>query len=680
MAVNPLVGPDGWAPSFQQLEHTITTTGGHAADWQASLGMILRVFTETVCPAALARQPPLHSSMFPIPSDIAGVQTLPQLLAYRAALTPQSDAYRAFDSATEQWVSLSWSEAAQRVQRWTHALAALQLPAAARIAILLPNGLHAMCADQATLAAGCVPVPLHAIDNPGSIAYILADCEASMLIVGQAEQWEKIRAVGTPFPALRAVVITDGDTSTVGATPASADAPAVGSLAQWLAGADSAAAPAATPPGADDLAAIVYTSGTTGKPKGVMLTHRNVVSDVKAVLERIAPTKDDVFLSFLPLSHTFERTGGYYLPIAAGSCVAYARSVAQLAEDLKTVRPTVLVSVPRIYERIHAKLLEKLSASPWKMQLYEAAQNKGWARFCAAQKLPAPSREEGVAAGWMAALPWPLLQALVAKPLLAQFGGRVRVAVSGGAPLSPTIAKCFLGLGLPLVQGYGMTETAPVVSVNSLDDNDPACVGKALPGVEVRIGENRELQVRGPIVMKGYWKRPEDTARILAPDGWLGTGDQAEIVNGRIYIKGRIKEIIVTSTGEKVPPGDLELALLADPLLEQAFVVGENRPFIACVAVLQREEWQRLAADLGLSAQDPASLNHPSVHRAVLARIEKNTASFARYAVPRAVHLTLEPWTIENTFMTPTLKLKRNNLMAYYAEAIEGMYQRPGGR
>ncbi len=613
------------------------------------------------------------------PADIASVQTLPQLLAYRAARTPQAEAYRAFDSSRQAWASLTWAQTAERVNTWAQALAAMQLPPAARVAILLPNGLHAMCADQATLATGGVPVPLHAIDNPGSIAYILADCEASMLIVSQAEQWEKIRAVGTPFPALRAVVITDDDDA-FKPTPASVDSPAVGSLAQWLTGAGQTGAPTTgMGPQADALAAIVYTSGTTGKPKGVMLTHRNVVSDVKAVLERIAPTVDDVFLSFLPLSHTFERTGGYYLPIAAGSCVAYARSVAQLAEDLKTIRPTVLVSVPRIYERIHAKLLEKLSPTPWKMQLYEAAQNKGWARFCAAQGLAAPTPDAGSqAAGWMAALPWPVLQALVAKPLLAQFGGRVRVAVSGGAPLSPTIAKCFLGLGLPLIQGYGMTETAPVVSVNALDDNDPACVGKGLPGVEVRIGDNHELQVRGPIVMKGYWKRPEDTARILSPDGWLGTGDQADIVNGRIYIKGRIKEIIVTSTGEKIPPGDLELALLADPLLEQAFVVGENRPFIACVAVLNAGEWQRLAADLGLNPQAADSLNHPSVHRAVLARIEKNTASFARYAVPRTVHLTLDPWTIENTFMTPTLKLKRNNLMAHFAEAIEGMYQKPG--
>lgn len=612
-------------------------------------------------------------------SDIGSVQTLPQLLSWRATQTPDAPAFRAFDAKGQAWTTWTWAETAAHVAQWSRALVALQLPAGARVAILLPNGLDAMCADQSTLASNCVPVPLHAIDNPGSIAYILADCEASMLIVGSAQQWEKIRAAGTEFPALRAVIVTDPEPAFT-ATPPSAHTPAVGSLAQWLEGAAQAVELAPpNQPGPDDLAAIVYTSGTTGKPKGVMLTHRNVVSDLKAVLERIAPTVDDVFLSFLPLSHTFERTGGYYLPIAAGSCVAYARSVAQLAEDMQTIRPTVLVSVPRIYERIHAKLLEKLSPSPWKMQLYEAAQSKGWQHFCAAQGLPVPQADP--AGGWMNALPWPVLRALVAQPLLAQFGGRVRVAVSGGAPLSPTIAKCFLGLGLPLVQGYGMTETAPVVSVNSLSDNDPACVGRALPGVEVRVGENRELQVRGPIVMKGYWKRPEDTARILAPDGWLGTGDQADIVDGRIFIRGRIKEIIVTSTGEKVPPGDLELALLADPLLEQAFVLGENRPFIAAVAVLRRDEWERLAGDLGLPARDAASLNNPAVHRAVLARIEKSTASFARYAVPRAVHLVLTPWTIENGFMTPTLKLKRAPLMAHFAQAIEGLYQqKPGAR
>ncbi|HBH38266.1 MAG TPA: long-chain fatty acid--CoA ligase [Curvibacter sp.] len=608
-------------------------------------------------------------------TDIDSVQTLPELLAWRATRSPQGEAYREYEAGSRQWRSLCWRDVQTLVGQWRAALASSSVGSGARVAILLPNGLQAMSVDQAVLAQGAVPVPLHAIDNPGSIAYILSDCEASLLLVSQAAQWEKIRAVGTPLPVLRTVVVAGAARGELPGTPDAEGVRLIG-LSDWLDAAQANVALSPTP-GPEDLAAIVYTSGTTGKPKGVMLTHRNVISNVQAVLARIQPLESDVFLSFLPLSHTFERTAGYYLPIAAGSCVAYARSVALLGEDLQTVRPTVLISVPRIYERVHAKLLETLSATPWKLKLLEAAQAKGWRRFRAAQGVSAPAADE-CSAGLWGLLPWPLLRALVARPLLARFGGRVRVAVSGGAPLSPAIARCFLGLGLPLLQGYGMTETSPVLAVNLLDDNDPATVGRALPGVEARIGENRELQVRAPSVMKGYWKREEDTARILDAEGWLATGDQAEIVDGRIRILGRIKEIIVTSTGEKVPPGDLELAITADPLFEQAFVVGEQRPFIACVAVLQREEWQRLAAELGVDAQNEASLADPRVLKAALARIEQATASFARYAVPRALCLTLTPWTIENGFMTPTLKLKRNNLMAHFASAIEALYQRPG--
>lgn len=610
--------------------------------------------------------------------DLDSIQTLPELLTRRAALTPAAEAYREFDPSGQRWVSLTWADVQLRVQQWQQALAASGVLAGERVAILLPNGLNAMSIDQATLAQGAVPVPLHAIDNPGSIAYILADCEASLLVVGQVEQWEQIRAVGTPLPALRTVVIADTKAREPVAGPVTQD-PRLVNLADWLGGAH-AGIPVAPPPTAMDMAAIVYTSGTTGKPKGVMLTHLNVMANVCAVHARVTPRADDVFLSFLPLSHTFERTAGYYLPIASGSCVAYARSVALLAEDLKIVRPTVLISVPRIYERVYAKLHERLAGTPWKLRLLEAAQTGGWRRFRANQGLPPPPAEDGHEAGLWRRLPWALLRRLVAQPLLAQFGGRVRVAVSGGAPLPPVIARCFLGLGLPLLQGYGMTETSPVVAANGLADNDPATVGRALPGVEVRIGENRELQVRAPSVMKGYWKREEETARILDTQGWLSTGDQAEIVDGRIRILGRIKEIIVTSTGEKVPPGDLEQAITADPLFEQVFVLGEQRPFIACVAVLQRDEWQRLAAGLELDPHDAASLVTPKATKAALARIERATASFARYAVPRAVTLTLEPWTIENTFMTPTLKLKRNNLMNHFAPAIEAMYQKPAAR
>jgi long-chain acyl-CoA synthetase len=379
-----------------------------------------------------------------------------------------------------------------------------------------------------------------------------------------------------------------------------------------------------------------------------MLTHRNVVSNLKAVFQRVAPLPDDVFLSFLPLSHTFERTAGYYLPIAAGSCVAFARSTALLAEDFKTVRPTILISVPRIYERVYAKLQAVLAPSPLRHWLFEASQAVGWRRFRRTQGL----LHDGTLAALRDGSVWPALSRLVARPLLAQFGGRLRVAVSGGAPLSQPIAQCFLGLGLPIVQGYGMTETSPVVAANTPEDNDPATVGRALVGVEVRIGENSELQVRGP------------------------NGDQAAIEGGRIRILGRLKEIIVTSTGEKIAPADLELAITADPLFEQAYVVGDNRPFIACVVVLAREPWRALAATLGLDPEQPDALAAQAARDAVLQRIRALTSAFAHYAQPRAVALTREPWTIENALMTPTLKLKRNNLAARFAADIERLYRR----
>jgi long-chain acyl-CoA synthetase len=529
----------------------------------------------------------------------------------------------------------------------------------------LPNGLDAVCIDQAALALACVPVPMHAIDNPDSIAYILGDSEASMLIVAALEQWDKISATGVAMPSLRQVVVTGGDVPPARA----ANTIPVLCLSQWLAGGGLVAAE--VHPAAHDLAAIVYTSGTTGKPKGVMLTHANVVSNVKATLARVAPNIADIFLSFLPLSHTFERTAGYYLPLAVGSCVAYARSVAQLGDDLKTVRPTVLISVPRIYERIYSKLNDTLSKSPFKARLFTLAQAVGWRRFCRVQHLPLARRNWQL----LDALFWPFLQTTVAKPLLAQFGGRVRVAVSGGAALSPEIAHCFLGLGLPLLQGYGMTETSPVVAANALEDNDPSTVGRALDGIELTIGECAELLVRGPGVMKGYWKRPEDTARVLAADGWLKSGDMAVIEGDRVRIMGRIKEIIVTSTGEKVPPGDLERAITNDNLFEQAFVIGENRPYIAAVVVLSRAEWLKLAADLHVDPEEESSLSSAAVRQALLGRIQQHTKPFPRYAVPRAVWATLAPWTIENALMTPTLKLKRNNLMAHFADQIETLYK-----
>lgn len=337
-------------------------------------------------------------------SSLQTVRTLPQLLAWRVAATPEGEAYREFDNARKQWVITNWAEGAERIARWTAALAVQKLPHGSRVAILLPNGLDAVCMDQAVLALGCVPVPLHDLDNPGSIAYILGDADAACLIVNHSAQWVAIRGTGAQLPALARVVLRRGELSDV---PPEAVDPRLQTLAQWLAAGAGTAIPDQAP-NPDDLAAIVYTSGTTGKPKGVMLSHDNVVSNVKATLDRVPAVSSDRFLSFLPLSHTLERTTGYYLPMAAGACVAFARSVPLLAEDLRSQQPTVLISVPRIYERVHGRIQQALAASPLRRRLFEAAQSVGWRRFRRRQDLPLSAEDASVPA-WCDALVWPVL-------------------------------------------------------------------------------------------------------------------------------------------------------------------------------------------------------------------------------------------------------------------------------
>jgi len=598
------------------------------------------------------------------------VHTLADLLRWRAARTPAALAYREYDRESDAWRSWSWQEARERVEQLAIALAGLALPAGARVAILLPNCVDAACIDLAVLARGGVPVPLHALENPESIAWILADSGASVLFADTDGDWRRIAALGRDLPALRHVVARRIERAP--ALPA--EGPRLRSLASWCAAAPLVTESAAAPPRDGDLAALVYTSGTTGRPKGVMLTHANVLSNVRAAFERFAPREDDVFLSFLPLSHTFERTAGFYLPIAAGSCVTFVRSVAQLGEDLRTVKPTVLVSVPRIYEKVYAGLQAAAGGGrPRAVDPLAWAIGAGWRRF---------ERRQGRRARWtpgaaLDALLHAALDRVVGRPLRERFGGRLRIAVSGGAPLAPAIARCFLGLGVDIVQGYGMTETSPVVASNAPDDNDPATVGRPLPGVEVRLGEDQELQVRGPNVMRGYWNRPAETAAAFL-DGWLRTGDQAAIVDGRVRIVGRLKDILVTATGEKIAPADVEQALMGDALFEQAFVFGEGRPFLGCVVVLAEQGWRELAEHVGLDPEDPAALRAPGAIGAVMRRVQRQTAALPRHGQPRRVVLTRDAWTLANGLLTPTLKPKRNNLQARFGAVIEALYEAAG--
>jgi long-chain acyl-CoA synthetase len=596
----------------------------------------------------------------------ANVRTLAELMSWRAALTPWRPAYAEYDAAADDWRETTWREVSDAVHLHVRALRALDLGEHARIGILLPNGYATVCIDQAALAGGWVPVPMHALDNPASIAYILADTGAEVLFVETHAQWADIRAAGLAAPSLRAVIVRRAEA----VQPAGGQGPATLTFEAWLRMAD-AGSPHVTAPRPSDLAAIVYTSGTTGRPKGVMLTHANVLANVRACLARFEAREDDRFLSFLPLSHTFERTAGYYLPIAGGACVAFARSVDQLPDDLRRVRPTILVSVPRVYEKAQARIDARLAASVLARVAFRCAVAAGWRRHLRQQGMPGACQLSHPVDDLCVRL----LDARVGKPLREQFGGRLRVAVSGGAALAPTIARTFIGLGVEIVQGYGMTETAPVVSANAPGDNDPTTVGRPLHGVEVRIGEQQELQVRGPNVMAGYWNRPEDTALAFA-DGWLRTGDQAEIVDGRLRILGRIKDIIVTATGEKIAPLDVEQALMADPLIEQAYVFGEGRPFIGCVLQLEASRWRALAGELGLDPDATGSLESIEALRAVEARMKAATSALPRHGQPRRAILTLAPWTTASGLLTPTLKPKRRNIEARFSGQIAGLYGR----
>src|SRR5450830_341006 len=480
--------------------------------------------------------------------------TLPGLFLRRCDKTPEAEAYRQYDPEAGAWQSYRWREMKALAGRWRAALAREDLAPGERVAILLRNSVEWVCCDQAAQSLGLAVVPLYVTDNPENIAHILRDSDARLLLVRTSDEWQALAPLRARFPGLaRVLCLERADTAVAGAGIE------LSFVSDWLA--TEAGAMSAGEVDAHALATIIYTSGTTGRPKGVMLSHYNILCNVEAVLKIVPAYREDLFLSFLPLSHAFERTVGYYLPMMTGSTVAFARSAQELAQDLLAIRPTLLVSVPRIYDRAYARVQQGLEKKGFAARaLFAWAEGLGWRRFEAAQG-------RGAAPGPLANLPGPLLRRLVADQILARFGGRLRLALSGGAPLSPRLAHCFIGLGLPLLQGYGLTEAAPIVSGNLIENNVPASVGVALPGVEIKLGDRDELLVRGSNLMLGYWNNPEKTREAIDAEGWLHTGDVARIeADGHVFIVGRLKEILVMSTGEKVPPGDLELAITEDPL------------------------------------------------------------------------------------------------------------------
>ncbi len=588
-------------------------------------------------------------------------QTLPALFRERVKRTPQRVAYRYFDKEHKVWQSFTWSQMAAQVARWQAALAQENLAPGDRVAIMLSNCPQWVMFDQAALGLGLVTVPLYPDDRPDNVAYIIADAEVKLLLLEGEKPWQRLYTVRDNLSSLTRIVSTQAFDY-----KAFYDVRLV-ALDKWLPAEENCSLRAEESP-PENLASIVYTSGTTGRPKGVMLSHRNMLSNAQAAASCLDLSFEDLFLSFLPLSHTFERTGGYYLPMVAGAAVAYARSIPQLAVDLTTLRPTLLISVPRIYEQVYGKIQNQLEKkSGLAKNLFKLTVDVGWRRF---------EYRQGRAGWHPKLLLWPLLQRLVAKGVLDKLGGRLRLAVSGGAALPPTIAKLFIGLGLNLVQGYGLTETSPVICVNRPDDNIPESIGTTLPGAEVKLGENDELLTKSPYVMLGYWKNPTATKDMIDEDGWLHTGDKArQDEQGHLYITGRIKEIIVMGNGEKVPPADMEMVISTDSLFDQVMIMGEGKAFLGALVVLNVEQWQAFANRLNVNPDQPDTLLIKKVHQAILARLGKHIKAFPGYAQIRRVSLFVEPWTVENGLLTPTLKMKRARILEHHAADVEQMYK-----
>ena len=584
--------------------------------------------------------------------------TLAGLFRERVKRSPNKVAYRQFDQDTGQWCDSTWQEMATEVARWQDALAREGLQQGERVAVLLRNCKEWVTFDQAALGCGLVVVPLYTDDRPESAAYILNHCGAKILLLQGEEQWQGLLTVHDQLGDLTRILTLEPVTVPEGETR-------VSTVADWLP--ETGGELHSDDGDSSELATIVYTSGTTGRPKGVMLSHWNILFDSDSALEIVQMYADDLLISFLPLSHTFERTVGYYIPMMVGANIAYARSISELGEDLQTIKPTLMISVPRIYERVYNKIQAGLAEkSPLATKLFNLAVDTGWKRFL---------HRQGRGSWHPVFLLWPLLNKLVAGKIMAKLGGNMHMAASGGAPLPMPIARVFIGLGLNLIQGYGLTETSPILTANPEKDNEPGSVGIPLRGIELRVADDDELLARGPVIMLGYWNNQEATDAVIDAEGWFHTGDKARIENNHVYITGRLKEIIVMANGEKVPPADMEMAIALDTLFEQVMIIGDNRPFLTAMIVLNEEQWAIHAKNLELDSSDPDAPAAERFEKLVCEKITTQLSEFPGYAIIRQVTCVLEPWTIENELITPTLKLKRNRIMERFETDIEKMYE-----
>ena len=564
------------------------------------------------------------------------------------------------------WRDISTDEFVSTVRSLSLGLASIGARRGDRVAILSENRPEWTALDHAALNLGGVIVPIYATLLTDQIRYILDNSQTRVLVVSTAAQMEKVRPILSSLPELQRLVILD--------PPAGALPPRTLAWPELLREGESAhradprrfeAARSALTPG--DLASILYTSGTTGDPKGVMLTHGNFASNVSATLQIIPFSERDVTLSFLPLTHVFERMVEFAY-LSAGATIAYAESIDAVPQNLLDIRPTVMASVPRLFEKVNARILDTVRASP-KIR-----------RAIFALALAVGKRQaHAMLAGRRAALPvhWlhPLTDHLVFTKVRARLGGRQRFFISGGAPLSPEIAEFFYAAGIRILEGYGLTETSPVVSVNTLDRTRLGTVGPVLPGVEVRIAGDGEILVRGPNLMKGYFRNDEATRESIV-DGWFHTGDIGLLdPDGFLKITDRKKEILKTSGGKMVAPQPIENLLKTDRFISQAVLIGDRRKFISALIVPDLALLESYARHKQIAYKRVEDLlEDPRVLDLYRRRIEAKMAGLPSYETVKKFRLLPRELTPEAGELTPTLKIKRRVIEQKYRDLIESMY------
>ncbi len=561
-----------------------------------------------------------------------------------------------------EYQSITWAQTKERVLNVAGGLRSLGIEAGDRVGILSPNRFEWMLADMGSLFCNAWVVPVYPTLPAGQAAQILFDSGCRLLFVSDSEQLQKIREKKEQLPQLSILVGMPG-------------LKAEGLLGwdeleekgrAWREEHPGRAEQEAHGHDPDSPFTLIYTSGTTGTQKGVMLSHTNILSNVDGARETFPVREEDRFLSFLPLSHVFERLAGYYYPLCVGAEVCYARDMTTVGEDLLRARPTIMISVPRLFEKIHARILENVEKGPKsKRRIFNWALGVG-------QKVAALTQQRREPAGLLA-LKYRVADKLVYSKIREKTGGRLRFMVSGGAPLARHLGDFFLSAGMRIVEGYGLTESSPVITANTVNEFRFGTVGRPFPGVEVRIAEDGEILARGPNIMLGYYNNPEETAQAIR-EGWLYTGDIGHIGrDGFLRITDRKKNLIVTSGGKNVAPQPIEKALCASPLIEQCMLIGDKRNFISALIV---PSFDRLREELGeeaLASTDELSEN-PAVYKRIGDEIERHSADLARYEKVRRFVVLGSEFTIDAGELTPKLEVKRHFIMGKYHDLIEGMY------